>query len=384
MFVGNAADKPKASAIIPEIQRQDEATQTRRQRSLVLLHDSSVSRPSGTMQWLRALNLVSDASDHQITARHFHIRRSNDEDFARVSRFLLGREVGLVLSGGGARGFAHVGCIRALRELGIPIDMIGGVSMGSLVSAAYAYDTENFEKKIETIKSQLKGVLFDFTAPVVAFARGRRFDQRLQSWFDDVKIEDLWLPYFCVSSNLTEASLVVWESDHLWSAVRASGTLPGLSSPVISNNCLLFDGCLLDNLPMDVMRERLGASHVIAVDVVPPHDLTVDVTELQSPSGWWLLWNRLNPFAKKVELPNIVSIMHRAAELSSVYGRQQLIDQHLADIYLRPPVDEISIADFGMIGDSARIGYEYCKQPLADWWATRHSASFRSSTTVAS
>jgi lysophospholipid hydrolase len=217
---------------------------------------------------------------------------------------------------------------------------------------------------------------------VVSFTRGRRFDRRLQGWFQDVRIEDLWLPYFCVSSNLTEAELVVMESDLLWWAVRASGTLPGLTSPMIDNNCLLFDGCLLDNLPMDVMRKRLGSAHVIAVDVVPPHDLQVDVTKLQSPSGWWLLWNRLNPFASKVELPSIVAIMHRAAELGSVYGRQRLIDQGLADLYLHPPVEEINIADFSKIDETAKIGYECCKQPLADWWASRQMSAPRSQKTV--
>ncbi len=205
---------------------------------------------------------------------------------------------------------------------------------------------------------------------MVSFARGRRFDRRLQNWFQDVKIEDLWLPYFCVSSNLTEAGLVVFESGSLWWAVRASGSLPGLTSPMISHNCLLFDGCLLDNLPMDVMRDRLGSARVVAVDVVPPHDLKVNVPELQSPSGWWLLWNKLNPFAKDVELPNIVSIMHRAAEVGSVYGRQRLIDQKLADLYIQPPVDDINIADFKMVEEAANIGYDFCKQRLADWWAS--------------
>lgn len=375
MYVAAASATPDADAIVHEVRKQDERNLTRRRRSLVLLHDYNVIRPSGTMGWLQALGLVEQSSDNQIGARHFHVRRDSAAGCERVARFLLGREVGLVLSGGGARGFAHVGCIQAMRELNIPIDMIGGVSMGSLVSAAYAYDAYRFDDTIEKIKSQLKGVLFDFTAPVVSFARGRRYDRRLQGWFQDVQIEDLWLPYFCVSSNLTEAGLVVFESDSLWRAVRASGTLPGLTSPVIRDNCLLFDGCLLDNLPMDVMRNRLGSAHVIAVDVVPPHDLHVDVTEMQSPSGWWLLWKRMNPFASKVELPNIVSIMHRAGEVGSVYGRQQLIDQQLADIYLQPPVDEISIADFKMVDKAAEIGYEGCKEQLAEWWASRQPST---------
>jgi CRP-like cAMP-binding protein/predicted acylesterase/phospholipase RssA len=370
MYVANASATPGASAVVPEVHRQDESHQTRRRRSLVLLHDPGVTRPAGTMRWLQALNFVDKSFDHQITARHFHVRRGMDADCRRVARFLLGHEVGLVLSGGGARGFAHLGCIQAMRELDIPIDMIGGVSMGSLVSAAYAYDAECFDETIEKIRSQLQGALFDFTAPMVSLARGRRFDRRLQGWFQDVRIEDLWLPYFCVSSNLTEAGIVVFESDSLWRAVRASGTLPGLTSPVISDSCLLFDGCLLNNLPMDVMRDRLGSAHVIAVDVVPPHDLRVEVTQVQSPSGWWLLWNRLNPFAANVELPGIVSIIHRAAELGSVYGRQRLIDQQLADLYLQPPVDEIDIADFRMVDEASKIGYESCKQPLAQWWAS--------------
>lgn len=373
MYVAAANSTCNAASIVNEVQQQDASHSTRRRRSLVLLHERGVDRPTGTMSWLQALKLVGKSTEQQIEARHFHVRRGRDADFQRVARFLLNREVGLVLSGGGARGFAHVGCIRAMQELGIPIDMIGGVSMGSLVSAAYAYDADQFEHKIATIKSQLKGALFDFTAPMVSFARGRRFDRRLQKWFQDVKIEDLWLPYFCVSSNLTEAGLVVLESDSLWWAVRASGTLPGLNSPMIRNNCLLFDGCLLDNLPMDVMRDRLGSADVIAVDVVPPHDLKVDVSELQSPSGWWLLWKKLNPFASKIDMPSIVSIMHRAAEVGSVYGRQRLIDEQLADLYLQPPLDQIQIADFRMVEEAANVGYERCKPILAEWWASRES-----------
>ena len=374
MYVANAAAKPQASEVVNEIHEQDTLNQTRRRRSLVLLHEPSVSRPTKTKAWLAELGLIHQSRRHA-EGRHFHIRRGLSSNYDRVARFVSGREVGLVLSGGGARGFAHVGCIRAMRELGIPIDMIGGVSMGSLVGAAYAYSPHDFESTVDDIRSQLKGVMFDFTAPVLAIARGRRFDRRLMSWFDNARIEDLWTPYFCVSSNLTEAGIVVHETGPLWWSVRASGTLPGLISPMIHDGSLLFDGCLLDNLPMDVMRERLGTASVIAVDVVPPRDLKVDVTEVQSPSGWWLMWNKINPFVKrKVDLPNIVSIMQRAAELGSVYGRQKLIDSQLADIYLRPPVQDINIADFARVGDSARIGYEFCRDELAKWWAEHKAA----------
>ena len=371
IYVAEADHAPRASAIVHEIQQTEFASQTQRRRAVVLLHDDHTERPRETLPWLQELNLVKSPTERQVRTRHFHFRRGRDSDYQRLARYVSGREVGLVLSGGGARGFAHVGCLRAMKELNIPIDMIGGVSMGSLVSAAYAYDPDKFEQTIRTIKSQLKGALFDLTPPVVSIARGRRFDQRLQSWFGESRIEDLWVPYFCVSSNLTEANIVVFDTDALWWAVRASGTLPGLTSPMIRDGCLLFDGCLLDNLPMDVMRERLGTSKVIAVDVVPPHDLKVNVTEVQSPSGWWLLWKKLTWFGPKVELPNIISIMRRAAELGSVYGRETLIARRLADIYLQPPVENINIADFAKVEESAKIGYEHCKEKLAVWWSSQ-------------
>jgi len=367
MYVAEAASEPATTAIVAEAQAQEEKHAERRY-ALILLHGDA-ERPEGTIRWLEKLNLARDLLSKGGRGRHFHVRRRKESDYQRLARYLSGTEVGLVLSGGGARGFAHVGCIRAMTELGIPIDMIGGVSMGSLVSAAYAYHPERFEETIRLVESQLKGALFDITPPIVSIARGYRFDRRLRGWFGaDTKIEDLWMPYFCVSSNLTEANIVVHESGPLWWSVRASGTLPGLSSPIVYRENLLFDGCLLDNLPMDVMRERLGSATVIAVDVVPPHDLKIEFPDVQSPSGWWLLWRKLNPFMKTIALPNIVAILHRAGELGSVYGRQKLIDQKIADRYIQPPVGHITITDFGGVLEARQIGYDHCKADLESWW----------------
>lgn len=376
MYVADAESEPVTTAVVGEIRLQ-EAKHAERRHALTLLH-GDVARPQGTARWLEQLDLNRHLFAKGSRGRHFHIRQQNRSAYQRLARYLAGREVGLVLSGGGARGFAHVGCIRAMQELGIPIDMIGGVSMGSLVAASYAYDPDKFDQTISKVESQLKGVLFDITAPVVSIARGRRFDRRLRRWFGaDTLIEDLWMPYFCVSSNLTEADTVTHESGPLWWSVRASGTLPGLTSPMVCEESLLFDGCLLNNLPMDVMRERLGTATVIAVDVVPPHDLKVHLPDVQSPSGWWLLWRKLNPFVKTVQLPNIVSILHRAGELGSVYGRQKLIDQNIADSYIQPPVEHIRIADFEGVSAARQIGYEHCKDVLKSWWS-EHEAKLKS------
>jgi len=88
---------------------------------------------------------------------------------------------------------------------------------------------------------------------------------------------------------------------------------------------------------------------------------------VQSPSGWWLLWRKLNPLVKTVALPNIVAILHRAGELGSVYGRQKLIDQRIADRYIQPPVEHLAITDFDAVAEARQIGYDYCKTELESW-----------------
>ena len=134
--------------------------------------------------------------------------------------------------------------------------------------------------------------------------------------------------------------MVVHRTGPLWRATRASGSLPGLVPPVVDNGDLLYDGCLLNNLPMDLMCEEIHTGVLIAVDVVPPVDLDIRATGLESPSGWRIAWSRLNPLAKAVEMPGIVSILQRAGALGSIFHRQKLIEDDIADLYLRPPVEQ--------------------------------------------
>ena len=126
---------------------------------------------------------------------------------------------------------------------------------------------------------------------------------------------------------------------------------------------------------MDVMRDRIYDSHLVAVDVAPPRDLEVNAMDgVHSPSGWWLLWNKLNPFARKADLPNIFSILHRAGELGSVYGRQRLIDADIADLYIQPSVGHTHIADFKQVDRSSQIGFDECGADLSVWWEKVNAA----------
>ena len=281
-------------------------------------------------------------------------------------RYVSRREIGLVLSGGGSRGFAHAGIIRAIHEAGLPIDVIAGVSMGSIMAAGYAL-SDDWEETIPRFKAQLEGMLSDYTLPFVSMVRGRRFDRYLQTLFGDTNIEDLRIPYFCVSSNPTRADMVVHRTGPLWRATRTSGSLPGLVPPVVDNGDLLYDGCLLNNLPMDLMREEIHTGVLIAVDVVPPVDLDIRATGLENPSGWRIAWSRLNPLAKAVEMPGIVSILQRAGALGSIFHRQKLIEDDIADLYLRPPVEQFQILDFSVADQAVEIGYAYGLAEIASW-----------------
>ena len=196
-------------------------------------------------------------------------------------------------------------------------------------------------------------------SPFVSLTRGRRFNRCLHGMLGDLKIEDLWVPYFCLSSNLTRANTVIHASGPLWEAVRASSSLPGLAPPVVVDGDLLYDGCLLNNLPVDVMRKKIQTGHLIAVDVVPPVDLNIPTPTQQIPSSRRLSWNRLNPLTRPIELPSIVDILQRAGALGSAFYRQQLIDRNFGDLYLRPPVDDFHILDFSVADEAIETGYAY-------------------------
>lgn len=130
---------------------------------------------------------------------------------------------------------------------------------------------------------------------------------------------------------------------------------------------MLYDGCLLNNLPVDLMREEIRTGPLIAVDVVPPVDLDVHATELENPSGWRLAWSRINPWAKPIRIPDIVSIINRAGVLGSIHQRQRLIEGDLADLYLTPPLGEFRILDFSVADEALEIGYAYGAAEIDAW-----------------
>lgn len=230
--------------------------------ALVLMHPKSTQVPTNTADWLVQGNF----------SLYHHIRMNNKKDFQRLLRFIRGRAVGVVLSGGGTRGWAHLGVIKALREARIPIDMIGGTSAGGVVAACYA-TTNSFaamKQKFYNIVTQSDYSVSwrSLTWPAISLFNAKNFTNAQKNAFGDVRIENLWIPYFCISCNLSNNAEVVHRTGFLWETLRASTSIPGIIPPMVMNGHLHVDGGLLNNLPVDVMRNYIGyKGRIIAVEL---------------------------------------------------------------------------------------------------------------------
>jgi NTE family protein/lysophospholipid hydrolase len=325
---------------------------------LALLHAAD-GTPSGTRAWLA----------QRRAAQHFHVRDGDDRDFARLARSLTGRGVGLVLGGGGARGFAHLGVLRALEEEGVPIDWVGGTSIGSIIAALPAQGLDAAASR-EVCRRYISS-LFDPTLPVVSLLAGRRIGRRVAEAMGGGDIEDLWLPYFCVATNLSRAEALVQRSGPLFRAVRSSISLPGILPPVTRNGEVFVDGGLLNNLPIDVMQSLSGGGPVIAVDVSPDVDLKSHI-ELESDlSGWRALWQRVRPFGKRLDLPYISSVLMRSALVGSIVGDRERRAAETASLYLKLPVSDWGLLEFEKLDEIALRGHQASAGRVKEWWTSR-------------
>ena len=327
--------------------------------TLVLLQADAVHQPSGTGRWL----------DARPTARHYHLRAGSPGGLHRLARILGGEAVGLVLGGGGARGLAHIGVVRALAESGIRIDLVGGSSIGSILAGYVAAGVDH-----RTMLAEWKRCftsLYDFTLPMVSLIRARRVNRGLVAGFGDTRIEDLWLPY---SSSLTTAEPVVHRRGLLRGAVGASVALPGVMPPVPQEGELLVDGALLNNLPVDVMQGLSGGGPIVAVDVNPRIDLAAGPHYRSELSGWRILWSRVSPFGQRIDVPGIFSLLARASLLGSIHAKKALKAAATADLHIEIELGEIGLTDFRSVDRIVTLGYEAAARQIEAWRRTPHAA----------
>ena len=306
---------------------------------LILVQKRNCPRPEGSEAWW----------DAAMPARLFHVRRENAEDLRRIARTLTGQSVGLVLSGGGARAYAHVGAIRALRERGVPVDFVAGVSMGAIIGAGLAmgWDGEEMDRRIKDAFVNTSP-LDDIAIPLIAMTLGNKVRDRLEKHFDNVQIADLWLPFFCLSSNLTTGAYQIHRRGRLREALRASISLPGILPPATDHNDVLVDGAVMKNFPADIMRTaQLGP--IVGVDVSGARSITAE--DVARPSSIWR-WILSGQWRKG---PPIVSLLMRAATVST--GRDLAAAREATDVLVTPDVGAVEIRDWSAYEPAVAAGY---------------------------
>ncbi|KZF21201.1 putative patatin-like serine hydrolase [Xylona heveae TC161] len=403
LLVGLAEGSPA----IGEYERFLVGMKTTARKELVLLHTERYSPPGLTRAWLRNRMWINGGHHHiQMTFRSstepvssqpsrfgsalkhrvqviqaeiqkYTSRRIRQtplysaeapfkSDFHRLARRLCGKSIGLVLGGGGARGISHVGVIRALEEAGIPIDIVGGTSIGSFIGALYARDADvvpmyGRAKKFAGRMGSIWRFALDLTYPSASYTTGHEFNRGLFKTFGNSQIEDFWLEFYCNTTNISKSRSEIHTSGYAWRYVRASMSLAGLLPPLCDEGSMLLDGGYVDNLTVAHMKS-LGAEVIFAVDVGSIDDDTPQAFG-DSLSGFWAFINRWNPFSGYPNPPTLSEIQARLAYVSSVDALERA-KTYPGCLYMRPPIDHYGTLDFAKFDEIYEVGYNFGRNYL--------------------
>ncbi len=334
----------RVAAIAPDVPRE-----------LVFVRAAGRPTPGVTGLW-------RDAGDF---VRQSHLLVGSESDWQRLGRHLTGKAVGLVLGGGGARGFAHIGVLRALSEAGIEVDRVGGSSMGALIGGLWSIGLtpEEIVEANREIWHEIRP-LKGFTFPFVALHGSHRSRTAMYGAFGDRRIEDQTREYFCTSTNLTRNRSMVHTSGPFARYVLASVSIPGIVAPVIDHGELLVDGGVLDNLPVDPMSHT-GAGTIYASDVSPPRTFSVGLHWENAPGIVDVIRHKMRQSAGTA-FPSIVRILERTATLAS--DRAASAQRQRGDVrFIAPPVAGYDTLDMRHLDEIVEVGYRSAIEAVADW-----------------
>ena len=403
LLVGLAEGSPS----IGEYERFLLGMKTTARKELVLLHVERYSPPGLTRKWLRNRMWINGGHHHiqmafrnnsepvhpqtkrfgtalkqrvqvlQAEIQKYTSRRIRQTplysadtpfkgDFHRLARRLCGKSVGLVLGGGGARGISQVGIIRALEEAGIPIDIVGGTSIGAFIGALYARDADvvpmyGRAKKFAGRMGSMWRFALDLTYPSASYTTGHEFNRGIFKAFGNSQMEDFWLDFYCNTTNISKSRAEYHNSGYVWRYVRASMTLAGLIPPLCDEGSMLLDGGYVDNLTVAHMKS-LGADVIFAIDVGSLDD-NLPQTFGDSLSGAWALMNRWNPFSSYPNPPTLSEIQARLAYVSSVDALERAKTTP-GCLYMRPPIDAYGTLEFAKFDEIYQVGYLYGQEFL--------------------
>lgn len=340
-LVGDALTAPPANIPIRTAHGLQQFT------DLILLRDPRMRRPANTSVWLDAIN----------PGRWFHAVEGDAGDAARIARIVTGRAIGLVLSGGGARAYAHIGAVRALHAAGVKFDFLGGSSMGAVIAAgpALGWTDEELDARIRTafVRSD---PLSDLAFPIIAMTRAGKVARLLQDAYGEIDIADMPLPFFAVSSNLTSGRIEVHRRGLLRRAMRASISIPGVMPPVVIDGQVLVDGAVIKNFPTDVMRQ-MNAGPIVGVDMSQTRG--VDPATLANPPSWWR-WIVSGAWKKG---PPIVSVLMRSATITTDADMES--SRADADLLILPVPEASDIRDWKVYDPVVAAGHAAAVEALA-------------------
>jgi NTE family protein len=323
---------------------------------LVLWHPSTTVLPQGTKRWLAPRPWVSEA---------IHVRRHDSRHMARLARIATGHAIGLVLGSGGARGLAAIGILKALTEAAIPIDRVGGTSIGSIMAASTALDRSFTEmsQHVQRAFQQNPTHWQDLSPlPILSIYRGQHLNRLLQAAFPPrLDIEDLWINFFCITSNMSHNREDIQRSGTLWKALRASASLPGIFPPVALQGHLQVDGAYLNALPVDVM-ESLGVHQVIAADFSwqpPSSDNFAEEPDLLR----YLKHRFMDKTKPSPPIPGLLASLIQSSLLAS--SQRNETARANADILFSPNLLKVGLLEWERFSELVEAGYQHAKEVLS-------------------
>ncbi len=356
LVLADATEPPRLHAI-ERLCLMNRSAATEAAEILVLLQPEDQAMPNGTRAWL----------DRRPVADHLHVRAGRPADLARLARYLNRSSVALVLAGGGARGLAHLGVLRALQEQGVEVDCVGGTSIGA-VMATYVASGRPLEAVMANARRAFAtsptGDLNPW--PWLSVFRGQRLRRILETAVVelmgfDANVEDLWKPQFAVATNYSQARAQVLRRGRLVKQLLASTSLPGALPPVLHEGELLCDGGSFNNFPVDVMRGQRGVGTVIGVDLNVRQPLRVDLEELPGP--WALFvdgWR--GPRKRRYRLPSLPNYLMTVMLLNSLSHSRRSKAQ--TDLYFNPPLAGVGLLHWQRFDRIVRLGYEHAQAVL--------------------
>ncbi len=312
---------------------------------VVLLHPGAERPAAKPSDWIEAAG----------ANRLFHWYGDDSDDCVRLARVMACRSLGLVFSGGGARAYAHIGVLKAIREAGLPIDFVGGSSMGAVIAACVAmrWDEAEIDRRIRKAFVD-SNPLGDYNLPVVGMVAGRRVSKRLEEHFGEIDIADMRIPFFATSTDLSVGATRVHRAGKLREVLRATISLPGILPPVVDGTSVLVDGAVLNNFPAETMRDW-HHGFVIGSDVT--RHLGIRAEEFINPPGFFR-WIASQGFGKT---PPIATLLMRAATIRT----NPQASHPLTDLIVLPELGDMQLRDWEEYDPTVLSGYQAAKKALA-------------------